>query len=305
MTQILLTLENLTMYFGGIQALKSINMCIQKDSITSVIGPNGAGKTTLFNCITGFYKANEGSLVFHTPDKDLRIHEILGQPFKLEHLWRWDQAVKTLYYKMFGGSHHIARAGIARTFQNIRLFKEMSVIENLLVAQHLSMNRNILAGLIVSKSYQHQLNQALDNAYQWLERFHLAHLANRLAGELSYGQQRHLEIARCLCIQPSLLCLDEPAAGLNAHETGELCELVLTLKEELKLTVLLIEHDMTMVMKISDILFVLDHGEVISHGKPEQVAQDPKVIAAYLGIEEPNHPQPHGEYYEQKASHSI
>ena len=193
---------------------------------------------------------------------------------------------------MFGGAHLVNRAGLARTFQNIRLFREMSVIENLLVAQHMLVNRNLLAGVFNTRSYRAAENRALDRAFYWLETVDLATSANRLAGTLSYGQQRRLEIARAMCTQPELICLDEPAAGLNPVETEALSAILHRLRADHRISVLLIEHDMPMVMSISDHIVVLDHGEVIAEGTPQQIRHDPRVIAAYLGSddeEEQNH----------------
>lgn len=272
------------MSFGGICALNDLNLEIPKNQITAIIGPNGAGKTTLFNCLTGFYQAQTGQLLFQHKQKIINLEKRLGQPFKTSHILHPLQACETLYYKMFGGSHKIAQMGIARTFQNIRLFKEMSVIENLLVAQHLQINRNIISGILNTKAYQNSLNQAVEKAYDWLDLFDLSKDGNRLAGELPYGKQRHLEIARSLCTNPLLICLDEPAAGLNPSETAHLSEIIIRLQKEYGLTFLLIEHDMSMIMKISDTIYVLDHGEIISHGDPTYIANDPKVIEAYLGI---------------------
>ena len=187
---------------------------------------------------------------------------------------------------MFGGTHLVNRAGLARTFQNIRLFKEMSVLENLLVAQHMWVNRNMLAGILNTKGYRKAESDALDCAFYWLEVVDLVDCANRLAGELSYGQQRRLEIARAMCTRPQIICLDEPAAGLNPQETEALSAMIRLLRDEHDLTVVLIEHDMGMVMSISDHIVVLDHGIVIAEGGPEAIRNDPKVIAAYLGADE-------------------
>lgn len=290
---IILNINQLSMHFGGIAALTDINLDIPDGKITSIIGPNGAGKTTLFNCITGFYQAGAGHIYFKASNKRISLGKLLGQPFKLGHLVHPIQGLETLYYKMFGGSYRVARLGIARTFQNIRLFKEMSVIENILVAQHLQMNRNVFSGLVNSKSYKQNLAQTTAKAYEWLDLFALSDEANRLAGELPYGKQRRLEIARSLSTNPKLICLDEPAAGLNPSETAELSELIVQLKQQHDLTVLLIEHDMSMVMKISDGITVLDHGQIISQGTPDQIANDPKVIEAYLGVSEPSQGDSH------------
>ncbi|MGE4348834.1 MAG: ABC transporter ATP-binding protein [Candidatus Berkiella sp.] len=281
----ILNVEKLGMTFGGIHALEDISFDVKEKSITAIIGPNGAGKTTLFNCLTGFYHASQGSLYFNQQQR-INIRTLLGMPFHLRYLLSPYKLYQCLYYKMFGGSHLVAQAGIARTFQNIRLFKEMTVVENLLVAQHTFAHRNLLSGLFNTKKFQNWENHALEIAFYWLENFHLTAQANRLAGELSYGQQRHLEIARCLCLKPKLLCLDEPAAGLNPQETEELSTLLLHLKQNLELTILLIEHDMNMVMGISDQIIVLDHGKVICQGSPEMVRDNKRVIAAYLGIEQ-------------------
>jgi branched-chain amino acid transport system ATP-binding protein len=214
------------------------------------------------------------------------VIKLLGEPFKLTDFVSPKAFASRLYYKMFGGTHLVNRSGLARTFQNIRLFKEMSVLENLLVAQHMWVNRNMLAGILNTKGYRKAESDALDHAFYWLEVVDLVDCANRLAGELSYGQQRRLEIARAMCTRPQIICLDEPAAGLNPQETEALSGMIRLLRDEHDLTVVLIEHDMGMVMSISDHIVVLDHGNVIAEGGPEAIRNDPKVIAAYLGADE-------------------
>jgi amino acid/amide ABC transporter ATP-binding protein 1, HAAT family (TC 3.A.1.4.-) len=191
-----------------------------------------------------------------------------------------------MYYKMFGGAHLVNRAGLARTFQNIRLFREMTVIENLMVAQHMQVNRHLIAGILNTRGYRQAENRALERAFYWLEVVEMVDCANRLAGTLSYGQQRRLEIARAMCTGPEILCLDEPAAGLNPVETRALSRIIRFLRERHNISVLLIEHDMNMVMEISDQVIVLDHGDVIAHGTPAEIQSNLSVIAAYLGTDE-------------------
>jgi len=254
--------------------------------VTSLIGPNGAGKSTVFNCLTGFYRATGGRIVLNANQRSTDVIQVLGQKI---HAGDWinpSRLGSRLWYKMFGGAHLVNRAGLARTFQNIRLFREMSVIENLLVAQHMQVNRQLLAGVLNTRGYQEAENRALDRAFYWLENVDLVASANRLAGTLSYGQQRRLEIARAMCTRPELICLDEPAAGLNPVETEALSAILHRLRADHRISVLLIEHDMPMVMRISDHIVVLDHGDVIAQGTPQQIRHDPKVIAAYLGAEE-------------------
>lgn len=257
-TNILLSVRDLSMQFGGLQALKNIQFQIPRNKVTGLIGPNGAGKTTLFNCLTGFYSPTQGGVYLHHPS----THKATLLPKK---------------------SHQVARLGIARTFQNIRLFKEMTVIENLLVAQHRTVNGNFFSGLFGLTKFLKKEKQAIETAYTWLDFFHLTNTANKLAGSLSYGQQRHLEIARALCTGPQLLCLDEPAAGMNPQETQALRALIQQLNTAHGLTVLLIEHDMSLIMKICDHVIVLDHGCLIAEGTPTHIKQNPAVIAAYLG----------------------
>ena len=286
-TQELLSVSGLMMQFGGILALNDVSFGVQAGSITALIGPNGAGKTTVFNCLTGFYQATNGNITLYTREQDINVGQVLGQKFALgDVLHPRQRLLSKLYYKLFGGSHLVARAGIARTFQNIRLFRDMTAIENLLVAQHVRLHRNLLGGLLGTQKYRNSEQQALERAYHWLDICHLAEDANRLAGELPYGHQRRLEIARAMCTQPTLICLDEPAAGLNPKETEELNVLIRLLKQEHRVTVLLIEHDMSLVMDISDHIVVLDHGEVIALGDPKSVKENPAVVSAYLGIEE-------------------
>ena len=284
--EVVLSVDKLMMHFGGIKALSDVSLKVKRNSIFALIGPNGAGKTTVFNCLTGFYKASGGRIELNARGARTNVIKLLGEPFRLTDFVSPKAFASRLYYKMFGGTHLVNRAGLARTFQNIRLFKEMSVLENLLVAQHMWVNRNMLAGILNTKGYRKAESDALDHAFYWLEVVDLVDCANRLAGELSYGQQRRLEIARAMCTRPQIICLDEPAAGLNPQETEALSGMIRLLRDEHDITVVLIEHDMGMVMSISDHIVVLDHGNVIAEGGPDAIRNDPKVIAAYLGADE-------------------
>ncbi|AVB27183.1 high-affinity branched-chain amino acid ABC transporter ATP-binding protein LivG [Pseudomonas syringae pv. syringae] len=253
MSRPLLQATGLSMRFGGLLAVNGVALTVNQGQVVSMIGPNGAGKTTVFNCLTGFYRPSAGTILLD------------GEP------------IQGL------AGHQIARKGVVRTFQNVRLFKDMTAVENLLVAQHRHLNTNFLSGLLKTPAFRRSEREAMDYAEHWLEAVNLREFANRPAGTLAYGQQRRLEIARCMMTRPRILMLDEPAAGLNPRETDDLKALIGVLRSEHNATVLLIEHDMKLVMSISDHIVVINQGTPLADGTPEQIRDNPDVIKAYLG----------------------
>ena len=256
MSTTILEVRDVSKRFGGLQALSDVNLHIEQGQVYGLIGPNGAGKTTFFNVITGLYTPDSGSF------------ELAGQRYE-------PTAV-----------HKVAQAGIARTFQNIRLFKELSVIDNIKVGLHESMKYNLASSLIRLPNYWKEEKKCTERALELLDIFHMADLANVQAGSLPYGAQRRLEIMRALATSPKLLLLDEPAAGMNPSETAELTETIRRIRYEFDIAVLLIEHDMSLVMGICEGIAVLNFGRIIAKGTPDEIRNNPQVIEAYLGKKE-------------------
>lgn len=250
-----LSVNNLTKAFGGLKAVSGVNMQIDKGELIGLIGPNGAGKTTIFNLLTGVYEPSEGEVVF--TGKNTK-----GFP-----------------------PYKVTQLGMARTFQNIRLFGEMTVLENVMVAYHNHAPHGIVSSIFRLPSFYKGEAEMQEQAVEFLKIFKLDHKVSELAKNLPYGEQRRLEIARALASKPQLLLLDEPAAGMNPNETKELMEMIRWIRDNFQLTILLIEHDMSLVMNVCERIYVLDYGQIIAHGNPEEIRNNPKVIEAYLGEE--------------------
>ena len=252
--------EGMSMDFGGLRAVDTVSLEVCAGEIVALIGPNGAGKTTFFNCVTGIYKPTRGQIMVHPPGR--KSQKING--FK---------------------PNRVTAIGMARTFQNIRLFQNMTVLENIMIGRHCRTTTSIIGAILRGPRTRRQEQETIDKSYQLLEKVDLARYADEFAKNLPYGAQRRLEIARAMATEPFLLLLDEPAAGMNPKETKALDELIVRIRDEEKIAILLIEHDMKLVMNISERIYVMEYGKEIAQGTPQEVRSNPRVIEAYLGEE--------------------